>query len=69
MLYDTRASCSLSPCKEDFISWEIKGVCATIKGIYSDAKVMDIGKVKWLLSEDDGNIQQISNCSSLCTSM
>jgi len=39
-----------------YISWEIKGECAPLKGINASAKVMGIGRVKWLLSDDDGNI-------------
>jgi hypothetical protein len=55
MVFDTGATISVSPRKEDFISWDTTSNSRlTLRGITAATDVLGVGMVRWILHDDQG---------------
>lgn len=60
VVFDTGATISISPNKDDFVSWEASQKNLTISGITNKASVCGVGQVEWTVHDDNGNEQRIA---------
>jgi hypothetical protein len=55
VVFDTGATISVSPCAQDFISWESQGNLTTkLHGLTASTDVMGVGIVRWTIRNDKG---------------
>jgi hypothetical protein len=54
VVFDTGATISVSPRKEDFISWESSCAPLTLQGITATSQVLCVGIVRWTIQDDQG---------------
>jgi GAG-pre-integrase domain len=59
IVFDTGASCSISPLREDFIGDLEKPMYATVKGLKGEIKVVGQGIVEWSIFDMDGVVRRI----------
>ena len=59
IVMDTGATISISPNKDDFVSWETHNHNVQLSGITSTAHVRGIGRVRWLIKDDKGQLQEL----------
>ena len=59
VIWDTGASISISPCKEDFIHLNQNVDKSYLAGVSSAMKVEGEGTLKWNMMDERGNIRQI----------
>ena len=60
VVFDTGASISVSPCKQDFILWEETGDLHTqLHGISGSTNVLGVGLVHWTVRDDKGRCRSI----------
>ena len=58
-MFDTGATVSISNDRNDFISWDKKRDCQSLRGVTEEAKVQGFGIVEWKISDVGGRHQTI----------
>ena len=59
IVFDTDATVSISNDRNDFISWDKKRDCQSLRGVTEEAKVQGFGIVEWKISDVGGRHQTI----------
>jgi hypothetical protein len=56
VVFDTGATISVSPCAQDFISWESQGNLTTkLHELMASTDVMGVGIIRWTVRDDKGH--------------
>jgi hypothetical protein len=59
IVFDTGATISVTPNRDDFISWETPTGELKLTGITQSAQVLGVGRVRWTIRDDNGRLREL----------